>query len=77
MMVCSRSGPVEMMVIGTAHQRLQPLEIAARIRRQLIVARDPDRALLPARQLLVHRLRSAEILGQQAAASCATPPSIS
>ena len=41
-MVCSRSGPVEMMSIGTPSKRLQPLEVAPRVVRQLLVARRTD-----------------------------------
>src|SRR5258707_8525669 len=50
---------------GHADQGLQAVEIAAGVGGQILEARDPDRALLPPRQVFVHSLGIAEILGQQ------------
>src|SRR5579859_1313284 len=50
---------------GYSHQRLQALEVQARVGREFLIARHADGALLPARMLFVHRLCGPEMFGQQ------------
>ena len=75
-MVWSRSGPVEMMSMGTPSKRLQPLEIAPGILGQLLVARHPDARSLPARAAPRTRPRSRRTVRESKGGVSTTVPSI-